>query len=47
MAATQEEIDRVMTAYDNAIEAKAYAETLILEMQSISETDYKFVWTEG
>lgn len=45
MAATQEEIDRVLAAYDNAKAAEEYAETIVMEMQQVSGTDYKMVWT--
>lgn len=45
MAATQAEVDRVLAAYDNANEATEYAESIVLEMQQISGTDYKMVWT--
>ena len=45
MAATQQEVDRVMAAYDNAKNATDYAESIVLEMQNISGTDYRMVWT--
>lgn len=45
MAATQAEVDRVLSAYDNAKEAPEYAESIVLEMQQVSGTDYKMVWT--
>lgn len=46
MGATQQEVDRVVGAYENARGAIRYAETIKLEMQQISGTDYKFIWTE-
>ena len=45
MAATQAEADRVLAAYDNAKDAAEYAETIVMEMQQVSGTDYKMVWT--
>lgn len=45
MAATQEEIDRVLAAYDNARAADDYVESIVLEMQQNSGTDYRMVWT--
>lgn len=45
MAATQEEVDRVLAAYDNAKAAVEYADSIVMEMQQISGTDYKMVWT--
>lgn len=45
MAATQEEVDRVLVAYENAKTAPEYAESIVMEMQQISETDYRMVWT--
>lgn len=46
MAATQEEADMVLAAYDNAKTAKEYAETIVLEMRENNGTDYTMVWTE-
>lgn len=43
---TQQEVDRVLAAYENAKAATEYAETIVLEMRQISGTDYKMVWTE-
>lgn len=45
MAATQEEIDRVLAAYDNAKAAAEYADSIVMEMQQVSGTEYKMVWT--
>lgn len=45
MAATQEEVDRVLAAYDNSKKAPEYVESIVLEMQQNSGTDYKMVWT--
>jgi hypothetical protein len=45
MAATQAEIDRVLAAYDNAKTAKDYSDSIVIEMQQVSGTDYKLVWT--
>ena len=45
MAATQEEVDRVIAAYKNAKKATEYADTIVLEMQQISDTDNRMVWT--
>ena len=44
-AATQEEIDRVLAAYENAKAAPGYAESIVMEMQQISGTDFRMVWT--
>lgn len=43
--ATQQEIDDVITAYRNALEAKEYADSLVLEMQQNENDDYKMVWS--
>lgn len=43
-APTQEEVDRVVAAYENAKEAVIYANTIVVEMQSISGDDYNMVW---
>lgn len=45
MAATQQEVDRVLAAYDNAKEAKQYTDSLVIEMQVNSGDDYKMVWS--
>jgi hypothetical protein len=45
MAATQAEVDRVLAAYENAKAAQEYAESIVMEMQQISGTDYKMVWS--
>ena len=45
MAATQEEVDRVLAAYENAKEVPEYAATIVLEMQQVSGDDYRMVWT--
>lgn len=45
MAATQEEADRVLAAYDNAKTAKDYADSIVIEMQQNSGDDYTMVWT--
>ncbi len=45
MAATQEEVDRVLAAYDNAKTSAEYVESIALEMEQISGTDYCMVWT--
>lgn len=43
--ATQQEVDRVITAYENAKEAKKYADSFVMEMQQNSGEDYTMVWT--
>lgn len=45
MAATQAEVDRVLAAYENAKDVPEYAESIVMEMQQVSGTDYKMVWT--
>lgn len=45
MAAKQEEVDRVLSAYEIAKEALGYADSIVLEMQQVSGTDYRMVWT--
>lgn len=45
MAETQGEIDRVMAAHDIAKQLPEYVESIVLEMQQISGTDYKMVWS--
>lgn len=45
MAATQEEVDRVMAAYEKSKEAPEYVESIALETQLNSGTDYRMVWT--
>ena len=45
MAATQEEVDRVLAAYAIAKEAPDYVESIVLEMQQVSGEDYRMVWT--
>lgn len=42
---TQQEVDLVISAYENAKAAKEYAETLALEMQQNSGEDYTMVWS--
>lgn len=41
---TQAEVDRVIAAYNNAKEAKNYADTIVVEMQLNSGDDYTMVW---
>lgn len=43
--ATQEQVDQVLAAYENALAAPGYADSLVFEMQQVSGTDYKMVWT--
>lgn len=43
---TQEDVDNVIAAYENAKAAKGYADTIKLEMNQITGTDYKMIWTE-
>lgn len=45
MAATQQEVDRVLAAYENAKSATDYADSIVMEMQNINGTDYMMVWT--
>lgn len=45
-APTQQEVDSVVLAYENAVGAKRYADTIVMEMRLNSGTDYTFVWTE-
>lgn len=42
---TQQEVDRVISAYENAKEAKKYADSIIAEMQLNEGEDYKMVWS--
>lgn len=44
-AATQQEVDRVLAAYEKAKAANEYAESIVLEMQQKSGEDYSMVWT--
>lgn len=43
---TQQEVDRVVAAYENAKAATEYAETIVMEMRQNSGTDFTMVWTE-
>lgn len=45
--ATQQEVDRVIAAYENAKKAMEFAGSLVLEMQQNSGDDYTMVWTEN
>ena len=46
-APTQNEVDSVVAAYENAKGAAEYASTIVLEMrQNGSSSDYTMVWTE-
>lgn len=42
---TQEEVDRVIAAYENAKAAKEYADSLVLDTEKISGNDYRMVWS--
>ena len=42
---TQQEVDRVIAAYENAKEAKNYADSIVIEMQLNSGEDYTMVWS--
>lgn len=42
---TQEEVDRVIAAYDNAKEGAKYAESIVVEMQLNEGDDYTMVWS--
>ena len=44
---TQQEVDSVVAAYENAREAKQYADSIVIEMQNNSGDDYTMVWTTG
>ena len=44
-APTQQEVDRVVAAYENAKKAVAYAGSLVIEMQLNSGEDYTMVWS--
>lgn len=43
--ATQQEVDRVIAAYENAKAAKKYADSIIAEMQLNAGEDYTMVWS--
>lgn len=45
MAATQQEVDRVIAAYENSKAAPDYVNSFVLEMQQKSEDDYTMVWS--
>ena len=45
-APTQQEVDRVVAAYENAKAANAYASALVMEMEQNSGDDYTMVWSE-
>ena len=45
-AATQQEVDKVVSAYEVSLAAVDYADTLVFEMRQYSGTDYTMVWTE-
>lgn len=45
MAATQADVDRVLATYDNAKASTEYADSIVMEMQQVSGTDYKMVWS--
>ena len=38
-------INEVMNAYEDAQEASEYAEALVLDLELISGTDYRVVWS--
>lgn len=42
---TQQEVDNVIAAYENAKEAKKYADSIVAEMQLNSGEDYTMVWS--
>lgn len=44
-APTQEEIDRVISGYDRADGAANYADSIVCEMQQLSDDNYKMVWS--
>ena len=44
---TPKEVDSVIAAYEGAKDAKAYADTFVVEMQLNSGDDYTMVWTTG
>ena len=43
--AQQQDVDRVVAAYENAKESIYYADSIILEPTQISGDNYKMVWT--
>lgn len=45
MAATQDEVDRVIVVYEDAKQIPGYVDSIVLEMQQNSETDYRMIWT--
>ena len=45
--ATERDIERIIAGYNNAIEASNYADSLVLEMQVIQDTDYIMVWSNA
>lgn len=42
---TQQEVDRVIAAYENAQEAASYAGSIVAEMQMNDGEDYTMVWS--
>lgn len=41
---TQQQVDSVVAAYENATEATKYADSIVAEMQLNSGDDYTMVW---
>ena len=44
-APTQEEINRIISGYNQADGAADYADTIICEMQQVSGENYRMVWS--
>ena len=43
----QEKISETIAAYDNAVEAADFGETLVFEEEQITGTRYKYIFTDG
>lgn len=43
---TQQEVDKVVAAYDIALKGKEYVETFVFDVEQNSGTDYTMVWTK-
>lgn len=44
-APTQQEVDSVLAAYENAKAAKSYAASIVAEMQQLNDEDYGMLWS--
>lgn len=43
---TQEQVNQVLSAYDLAVAAPGYVDTVIMDAEQISGDDYRMVWTD-